>query len=175
MSMQYTIFNGAAPTTAAPVVEATGTAIRTMLQIKLGAIPQCGRIKQWGFSFDGSAAATPGKVELFGCTGAATMSTAHLAADIMSLTDSSTNYTQTGNVPIDLTGTSTTGFATGAVTEGTVAGYRMFDCVLAPPTQPYVLQWPLGCEPMITPGAFVRVRVTFGTTVNMYCYVIIEV
>lgn len=175
MSMQYIVLNCAAPTTAAPVKQPTGTAIRTMLQLKLAAIPQCARLKQWGFSFDGFAAALPGQVELFGCTGAATMSTAYLAADIMNYNNSSANYVQTGNIPIDLTGTSTSGFATGAVTEGTVANYRAFDEVLAPPTQPYVYAWPLGCEPEITPATFVRVRVTFGTTVNMTCYLIIEV
>lgn len=174
MPQQYIVYNSALATTAAPVKQPTGTAIRTMLQLKLGAIPQSARLKAWGFSLDGFAAALPGAVELFETSVAATMSTAYVAADIQSYNDSSANYIQTGNIPFDLTSTSTSGFATAAVTEGTVANYRCADLVLAPPTNPYVYQWPLGCEFMLTPAKFLRVRVTFGTTVNMYIWIVIE-
>ncbi len=177
----YGIFNGAAPTTAAPVVEATGTSIRTMLQVAPQTSPNTAiRVIEWGISFDGSAAATPGKVEFFGCTGAATMSTALAVADVMPFnnTNAPANTSGTGGVPLAL-GTGLTAFATGSVTEGTVATYRMADVQLLPPTGPYVKQFPLGreFECIGNQGAaqnFMRVRVTFGTTINMYCYVLFE-
>ena len=58
---RYRIYNGPMPTTAAQAAVTTGTAIKTMLQLK--PFNQC-KIVAWGISFDGSAAATPIKVEL---------------------------------------------------------------------------------------------------------------
>ena len=58
MAELYLIPNGARPTTAAQAVVTTGTAIKTMLQVKLNAsIVQRAKIVEWGISFDGSAAA----------------------------------------------------------------------------------------------------------------------
>lgn len=172
MAKLYLLSNTTATSTAAPVKQPTGTAIRTMLQIKTG-VGQPARVVEWGCSFDGSAAATPGQVELFGCTGAATMSTALVNADIMPYNDPNA-FVNASNVPFDLS-TTTSGFATAAVTEGTVANYRGFEAVMLPPTGPYSKQFPLGREPEIGSASFMRIRVTFGTTVNMYCYVILEV
>jgi hypothetical protein len=166
---QYLVYNSSLATTAAPVKQPTGTAIRTMLQLKQGAMGGM-RVIEWGCSFDGSAAATPGQVELFETTVAATMSTAYVAADIQPYGGNLT--ANASNIPIDVTGTSTAGFATAAVTEGTVANYRGFDLQLLPPTAPYVKQFPLGREPDWKAGNFLRVRVTFGTTINMYCYIL---
>lgn len=178
----YIVFNGAAPTTAAPVKQPTGTAIRTMLQLAPQTSPiQPLRVVEWGCSFDGSAAATPGEVEFFACTGAATMSTALGVGDVMPYADEGapTQSAGTGGAPLAL-GTALSGFATTSVTEGTVANYRMIDCQLLPPTAPYVKQFPLGREPEVGNGKasltqeFLRVRVTFGASVNMYCYVVFE-
>jgi len=174
----YLIHNSAAVTTAAPVAQPTGTAIRTMMQLA----PAAGypmRIIEWGWSFDGSAAATPGKVELFATTVAATgLSTAYAVADIQRYGDPNApaNTAGTSGVPLNL-GTSLSGFATGAVTEGTVANARMFDPMLGAPTNQYSKQFPQGREPELNGTAtveYLRVRVTFGTTVNMICYVIVE-
>ena len=171
----YIIYNSAQATTAAPVVQPTGTAIRTMMQLRT-ATGVNARLVRWGFSFDGSAAATPGKVELFETTVAATMSTAYAAGDIQPYGNyvAPANTAGSGGVPFNLS-TGTSGFATAAVTEGTVAGYRAADLVLNPPTQPYVYDWPLGREFDLTPQMYLRCRVTFGTTVNMYVYVVVEV
>jgi hypothetical protein len=46
--------------------------------------------------------------------------------------------------------------------------------LIAPTTQ-YQFQMPLGREPIIQNGKFGRIRVTFGTAVNAYCYMIVEV
>lgn len=170
----YMVYNSALATTAAPVKQPTGTAIRTMLQLKVGA-GQSLRIVEWGCSFDGSAAATPGQIELFETTVAATMSTAYVNADVQRYNNGKgPQQGDTANTPIDVTSTSTSGFATAAVTEGTVANYRGFDTQLVAPTGQYVKQFPLGREPDLVAGNFLRVRMTFGTTVNCYCYVVLE-
>jgi hypothetical protein len=177
----YMVYNSSQATTAAPVKQPTGTAIRTMMQLAPLASGFPIRIIEWGCSFDGSAAATPGEVELFSTTVAATMSTAYAAADIQpygSRLDFPANTSGTSGTPLSL-GTSLSGFATAAVTEGTVATYRGFDVQLIAPTGQYVKQFPLGREPQIGGNSstqeYLRVRMTFGTTVNAYIYVIFEV
>jgi hypothetical protein len=65
-------------TTAAFAAVSTGTAIKTLLQVKPFNLA---RIVEWGISFDGSAAATPGKVELIETDVAATV-TASVDADV---------------------------------------------------------------------------------------------
>lgn len=166
----FLIHNGAAGLTAAPVVVTTGTAIKTMLQVKPSAT-KVAKIVEWGISFDGSAAATPGKVELLESDVAATV-TALAAADITNFDadalmggDETTNLIQVG--------TSATGFTSTA--EGTTTVARLFDLQLIAPTNQYVKQFPLGREPMIQIGKFARIRVTFGTAINCYCYMIIEI
>jgi hypothetical protein len=163
----YVVHNSSRATTAAPVKQPTGTAIRTMLQIATATTDGI-YVVEWGISFDGSAAATPIQVELFNCTGAATMSTAHVAADYMKLTDPLGGAT--GGVQVGTT--SLGGFATAAVTEGTVANYNLWDMQLIAPTSQYVKQWPLGREPQAALSTFVRVRVTATATVNCYTYVV---
>ena len=175
MHASYIVLNCAAPTTAAPVKQPTGTAIRTMLQLRF-ALSVSGYITRWGCSFDGSADATPGQVELFETTVAATMSSAYAAADIMPYNP----YTATANtagatgVPLNLS-TTTSGFATAAVTEGTVAGYRAIDTHLIAPTNQYIHDWPLQREFAVTPQNYVRLRVTFAATVNMCAFIVFEV
>lgn len=171
----YAIYNSALATTAAPVKQPTGTAIRTMMQLRTATNVNA-RLIAWGCSFDGSAAATPGQIELFENTAAATMSTAYAAADIQpyGAYNSVANTAGSTGVPFNLS-TATSGFATAAVTEGTVAGYRMADLVMLSPTGPYVYQWPLGREFELTPQMYFRCRVTFGTTINMYIWVLIEI
>lgn len=175
MSKLYVVSNSSLATTAAPVKQPTGAAIRTMLQLKAG-VGSPFRVVEWGCSFDGSAAATPGQIELFATSVAATMSTAFVNADITRFNDPlGPQQGDTSNLPIDLTGTSTSGFATAAVTEGTVANYRYGDLQLIAPTGQYVKQFPLGREFEVDSAKFLRVRVTFPVTVNMYIYLILEV
>lgn len=167
---RYLIANGPSPTTAAQVAVTTGTAIKTLLQIKAGAEAVL-KIKEWGISFDGSAAATPIKVELLETDVAATV-TAHVTAglvkqDAAALTggDPVTNL-----IPV---GTASTGYTASA--EGTITAARMFDPQLVAPTNQYVKQFPLGEEPIIDISKFARIRVTAGAAVNAYCYMIVEV
>lgn len=167
----YLIGNGPMQTTAAFASVTTGTAIKTMLQIKPSATIVA-RIAEWGISFDGSGAATPGKIELIETDVAATV-TASVANDITKLDsdalsggDPTTNLIQVG--------TTATGYT--ATAEGSITAVRNLagPQFIAPTTQ-FIQQFPLGREPVIQVNKFARIRVTFGTAVNCYCYVILAI
>lgn len=157
----YVAYNGAAPTTAALVPIATGTAIKTHLQIATPATKDITVIR-WGVSFDGSAAATPGKVELIQTDVAATGGTAHVAAGVMP-------YDSNAPASLMTLGTGATGYGFG--TEGSITATRIADAQFIAPTSQYVYEWSLGREFSVPVSKFLRVRATFGTTVNMYCFI----
>jgi hypothetical protein len=170
----YLVFNSAMATTAAPVAQPTGTAIRTMLQIR----PAVGTIIRpiaWGVSFDAFAAAAPGVVELIETDVAATMSTAFGINDVQPYGNANAPANTAGatGVPLNLS-TTTSGFATAAVTEGTTTASRMADVQQIAPTNQYVFQWPLGREFEVIPQRYLRVRVTFAASVDMICWILFE-
>ena len=167
----YLIPNGPMPTTASFASVATGTAIKTMLQVKASAT-KAAKIVEWGISLNGFAAALPGKVELIQTDVGATV-TAHVTAGIMKYDadaliggDPVTNLIQVG--------TTETGYT--ASGEGSITATRLLDApqFIAPTTQ-FIKQFPLGREPTIEIGKWGRIRVLFGTTVDCYCYMIVEV
>src|SRR6266566_4445039 len=163
----YAIQNSSQATTAAPVKQPTGTAIRTMRQIECPATLNLVYV-EWGTSFDGTTSTNaPGQVELFTTTVAATMSTAAVSADVTLYGDIGGTGTQ-----IVFGGTTHTGFATAAGTEGSVANYRLGDLQMINPTNGYSKQWPLGREFVCPSSKLTRVRVTFANTVNQYIYAI---
>ena len=171
MSELYLIANGPSPTTAAQAAVTTGTAIKTMLQVKLNAsATNRAKVVEWGISFDGTAAATPIACELLETGTVAATVTAHVAAGIVNLDPLA--IAPTDGFPFDF-GTAATGYTSTA--EGTITVTRMMDVQLIAPTNQYVKQFPLGREPMISPLNFLRIRVTAGTAVNAYCYVILSV
>jgi hypothetical protein len=157
----YFAANGVSPTTAAQIAVTTGTVIKSLMQVATPATTGI-LITEWGVSFDGSAAATPIKVELLQTDVAATV----------------TSVTPTlwgdPNAPASLCigGASATGHT--ATAEGTIAAVRMFDVQFVAPTNQYVKQYPLGREPEVPISKFLRIRVTAGAAVNAYCYVIWE-
>lgn len=169
---QYLIANGAMQTTAALVAVTTGTAIKTMLQVKPSATLGM-KIIEWGISFDGSAAATPIKVELIETGTVFATVTASVANDLTKYDaeaigggDPTTNLIQVG--------TSATGYTSSA--EGTITAVRNLDSPkFIAPTNQYEKQFPLGREPFVQTGNAMRIRVTAGAAVNCYCYVIVEV
>jgi len=170
----YWVHNSAMVTTAAPVKQPTGTVIRTMMQLAPG---QTIRPVAWGCSFDGSAAATPGILELIDTAAIpATGLTAYAAVDIQPYGDpnAAANTAGTTGLPLQL-GTGLSGFTTSGGTEGTITATREADVQLIAPTSQYGLQWPLSREFEVPPGHFLRVRATCPVTVNMICYVIFEV
>ena len=170
----YVVYNGPAPTTASQVAVTTGTAIKTMLQLKLGgSTNQVGKIVEWGISFDGSAAATPIEVELLSTGTVAATITEFLAADIINLTDPNAAAV-TDDFPLAFTAAGDESGYTGTA-EGSITATREFDVQFIAPTNQYVKQFPLGREPNVKNSEFLRVRVTAGTAVNAYCYIVFEV
>lgn len=166
--MIYVFEGSAMQTTAARASIATTAVIKTLIQVK-PIVP--GKIIEWGISFDGFAAALPGKVELVETDVTATV-TAFVDADVSRrgpyVTDAVTSATYFT--------LSTSGSGFNASAEGTITACRDMDpAIFLPPTAPFVKQFPLGQEPTVIPNKFYRIRVTFGTGVNAYPYLVIEV
>lgn len=163
----YRVYNGPFPTTAAQQKVTTGTAIKTMLQLS----PKSGvdlKIKAWGISFDGSAAATPGQCELVETDVAATV-TASASGDIVKETAPSQVAADTALITL---GANNTGYT--ATVEGSITSTRVLDAQLIAPTNQYGWQWPLGTEPVCQAGKFLRIRVTFGAAINAMCWIDFE-
>jgi len=162
----YTIYNGPMPTTAAQAVVTTGTAIKTMLQLKpFNRV----RVVEWGISFDGSAAATPIKCELLETGTVFGTVTASADADIAKWEGTDQAVASVAGLTL---GTSATGYT--CTSEGSITTVRMFDAQLVAPTNQYVKQFPLGREPCLVIGNACRIRVTAGAAVNAYCYMVLD-
>lgn len=167
MPQQYQIFNAPMPTTAGIVKVTTGTALKTMLQLKGFNVFE---IVEWGISFDGSAAATPGTVELLDTGTVFGTVTAFADADIMKFNGGEGAVASIAGLTL---GTSASGYT--CTSEGSVTATKVFDAQLLPPTAPYVKQFPLGNRPKMIIGNALRIRVTFGAAINALCYVTIEI
>ncbi len=167
----YLIANGPMQTTAAFAAVTTGTSIKTLLQVKPGATV-IAKIIEWGISFDGSAAATPIKVELIETDVAATV-TASVAADITKV-DTAALVGGDPTTALISVGTTSTGYT--STSEGTTTALRNLDSPqFIAPTSQYQKQFPLGREPVIQAAKFGRIRVTAGAAVNAYCYMVVEI
>lgn len=164
---RYRIYNGPSPTTAAQVPVTTGTAIKTLLQLK--PFNQC-KINAWGVSFDGSAAATPIKVELLETGTVFGTVTASADADCVKLDGTDQAAASVAGLTM---GTSATGYTCTA--EGSITVSRMFDAQLVAPTSQYIYQFPLGQEPVLVIGNATRIRVTAGAAVNAYAWIEITI
>lgn len=169
MRPQFLIASGPMQTTASFATLATGTAIITLLQIK----PLTGvslRVIKWGVSFDGSAAATPGKIELIETDVAATV-TASAAADITKYNLPDGDAADTALISL---GTAATGYNASA--EGSITAVRNLAAPqLIAPTNQFIEEFSLGQEPVVRAGKFLRVRAKFATGVNAYAWVLFGV
>lgn len=150
---RYKTWNVPMPTTAAPAGVATGTSIKTMLQIATPSTREM-QLIAWGYTMNQlpGAAAT---IELIQTDVAATV-TAHVASGLISLDP---------NAPASLMtlGVSATGYT--ASTEGTTTASRLLDCDQIPSTSGLVVinydyQWMPDERPIIAVSKFLRVRVT---------------
>lgn len=171
MANTYIIWNAPMPTTAAIAKVTTGTAIKTMLQVK-GAVPF--NIIEWGWAGDGFALAAPGTVELIVTGTVFGTVTASAAADIMPHNDPNAivNTAGSSGVPFNL-GTAATGYTASA--EGSITAIEELDAFLASPMAQFVKQFPLGREPRVAAGDCLRIRNTFAAAINALCYVVVEV
>jgi hypothetical protein len=128
------------------------------------------KIREWGISFDGSAAATPGVVTL-GVTDTAATVTAHVAAGIHKY-DSEALAAGDPTTNIIAVGTTSTGYTASA--EGTVGTNRICDSQLIAPTNQLIYQFPLGVAFVVQAGEFMRIRTTFAAAINAISYVLVE-
>lgn len=165
---QYKIFNGPMPTTGLQVPVTTGTAVKTMLQVKSVTDVKY-KVKAWGVSMNGAAAAAGCQWELVETGTVFGTVTASAAADIIKWDDSGS--------PVPTTyltvGVSSTGYT--ATAEGSVAATRVFDSQLVQPTGQYVYEFSLGNEPMVAAGSALRVRCDAVVAIDALCWVIVEV
>lgn len=164
---RYKIFNGPMPTTASQAAVTTGTTIKTLLQLK--PFNQC-KIVAWGISFDGSAAATPGIVEL--CETGTVFGTVTASADADCIKMNGADQAVASVAGLTL-GTSATGYT--CTSEGSITTVRMFDAQHIAPTSQYIYQFPLGQEPVLVIGNACRIRVKFGAAVNAICWIEVEI
>lgn len=161
----FIAYNGAMPTTAAIPKVATGAAVKTLMQLKQAANSPM-EIVEWGISFDAAAAIAPGVCELIETGTVNATVTAYVAADVMPYDDATASLVSLASL-----GTAASGYTSSG--EGSIVAARVFDTQLIDPAfGPYVKQFPLGARPRVKAGNVLRVRVTFGTTVNALCYVI---
>lgn len=156
------------PTTAAFAGVTTGTAIKTLLQLK-PFNPM--RIVAWGISFDGFAAALPIKVELLETGTVFGTVTASVDNDCVKM-DGASDVTAASVAGLTH-GTSATGYT--CTSEGSITATRLFDEQFIAPTSQYVYQFPLGQEPILIAGNACRIRVTAGTAVNAICWIEVEI
>jgi len=170
----YFVANGPSPTTVAQVPVTTGTALKTLLQIKKGASSNTlGCIVEWGISFNGFALALPIKCELLSTKAVNATITEFVAADIINLGDPNAAAV-TDDFPLAFgAGGDESGYT--ATAEGTITATRMFDVQFISPMGQYVKQFPLGREPIFNAAEFIRIRVTANAAVDAYCYMIVQV
>jgi hypothetical protein len=162
---RYKCWNAAMPTTAAMSAVATGTSIKTMLQIATPSTRQI-QLISWGYTLSTLPGAV-GTIELIQTDVAATV-TAHVAAGVQPLDP---------NAPPSLMtlGTSATGFT--ATVEGSITATRVFDTDQIPIASGevplnYDYQWMPDERPIIAVSKFLRVRATTPTSgVNMLTWV----
>lgn len=156
----FIAYNGAMVTTAAYVPITTGTAIKTLLQIKAPAATGI-TIWKWHVDFDGTGT-TPIKCELIDTGTVGATVTAHVAAGVQCL---SAHYPITSGVQL---GTTSTGYT--STGEGTITATRYGSLNSVLPGNGDRNEWSLGREFWVPPGNIVRIRVTATAAVNAMCF-----
>lgn len=164
---RYRIYNAPMPTTASVVPVTTGTAIKTMLQLKPFNVM---KIVSWGISFDGSASATPINCELIETGTIFGTVTASADVDIYKLDGADQAVASVAGLTL---GTSATGYT--CTSEGSITATKILDAQLVAPTNQYIYQFPLGQEPKLIIGNAYRIRVKAGSAVNALCFIEVEI
>jgi hypothetical protein len=162
----FLLSNSAMQTTTVATTVTTGTAIKTMLQVRpLAPL----RIVEWGISFNASVLATPIVVELVETGTIFATVTASAEVDIAKLND-------TTALAALLMTLSTTGTGYTASAEGTIVATRNLDSTMfiSGLSQPFIKQFPLGMEPLCQIGNSTRIRVLAPAALNCYCYMKIQ-
>jgi uncharacterized protein YaiE (UPF0345 family) len=156
----YIAYNGPMVTTAPYAPVTTGTATKTMLQIKAGpADPLI--VWKWGLDFDGSGTA-PIRCELIHTGTVAATVTAHVAAGVQPM-----GVAQDASAAV----LSTTGTGYTATAEGTITASRYGSLNSVLPGNGDRNEWSLGREFYVPANGILRIRVTAPAAVNCVCYV----
>jgi len=165
----YKIYNGPAPTTASQLAVTTGTPIETTLQVK-GVTAVTFKVKAWGVSMDGAAAAAGIQWELIETGTVFATVTAHVAAGVVAWDAQALGIVSTTYFDV---GTAATGFTASA--EGTITASRVFDTQFVQPTGERAWEFSLGNEPVVSAVSALRVRVKAAAAVNAISWVLLEV
>lgn len=165
----YWTSNGVDPTTAAQLTQLTSVTLRTMLQV---ATPSSNTLKVVAFGVEFASALTAAcTVELIDTgTVACTGLTAHVAAGVQPYTADALTGTS-----IMTLGTGATGYwATGNTgVEGTITATRTAKTKILPiGATSYEWEWSLGREFCVPVSHFLRVRMTTGTTIGAYTWIL---
>lgn len=145
-----------------PVVVATGTAIKTVLQVATPAATDI-RVHAWGISFAGIVGTNP--------AGICTLYDTDVAATVTAATP---EEWQSDDLVASLCvgGTSATGYNASA--EGSVgATSRILDPQLVHPQSGYSIWFPEG-GPRVKASRFLRIRTTFSVDVNCLPWIVFE-
>ena len=167
----FKIYNGVMPTTGEMLTQLTGTAIKTMLQVKGNAgIPM--EVLGWGVSMAGVAAAEGVKWELIETGTVFATLTTLVAADVVAW-DSPAIVAGAGTY--FSFGTTATGYwSTGGPTEGSIVASRVFDSQKIQQSGQYVWDFH-GDKPYISPVSSLRIRCLAATTVAAQCFIRVRV
>jgi hypothetical protein len=146
----------AIPKAAHAVVEvATGTAIKTLLQVALPATTDI-RVVAWGVSFKGVVPTNP--------SGVVTLLDTDVAATVTNLTPEEWGSEENQNSLCVGTGGNLTGY--NATAEGTITISRILDGQEVHPQTGYSIWFPSPALPRVKPGRFLRIRGSFTVDVN---------
>jgi hypothetical protein len=156
----FIAYNGPMVTTAAYVPVTTGTAIKTLLQVKAPTATGI-TIWKWHVDFDGTGT-VPIKCELIDTGTVGATVTAHVAAGVQCL---SPHLPLTSGVQL---GTTATGYTSSG--EGTITTTRYGSLNTVLPGNGDRNEWSLGREVWIPAGNIVRIRVTATAAVNAMCF-----
>lgn len=161
----YKAWNGPMATTGSQAFVATGTAMKTMLQIATPSTRQI-QIIEWGYTLNTNSAGG-GVIELIETDVAATV-TAHVAAGVQP---------QTPGLPASLMtlGVAATGYT--ATAEGAVTTTRTLDAVNliadnAAPSLKHEKVFMPDIRPRVAVSKFLRIRANTANTVNMSCWIV---
>ena len=163
----YKIWNGPMPTTAAQLAVTTGTAIKTLLQIKPFNLV---KVVAWGISFDGAAGAAGIQCELLSTGTIFATVTASVDADIAKQQGLDPAVASIAGLTL---GTAATGYTASA--EGAIVASKIFDSQFVQPTGQYAWEFSLGREPYIAIGDSGRGRVKAAAAVNALAWMLLEI
>jgi hypothetical protein len=140
--------------THAIVEVATGTAIKTLLQVATPSTTDI-RVLGWGISFDGIVATNP--------AGVVTLVDVDVAATVTSLTPEEFG-SDDNQASLCVGGTAATGYL--ATAEGTIGGSRILDGQNVHPQTGYALWFPSDARPKVKASRFLRIRALFSVDIN---------